>query len=72
MNIIKKVYDIHEEDEYPYVLHLHEMPQKFSVDWFEKHAIPCSKIGRIFFFKREEDRLSFIITWCTEAQQNER
>jgi hypothetical protein len=45
------------------------LPQDFSVDWLEERAIVCSKIGRIFFFQREEDRLMFLMRWAKEGSE---
>ena len=65
MSNVKRVYDLKDDDEYRYVAHLKALPKEFSLDWLEERAIHCSKIGRIFFFKREEDRLMFLMKWAT-------
>jgi len=65
MSNVKRIYKIQDGDEYPWVAHMKYLPHDFSVDWLEERAIHCSKIGRIFFFKREEDRLMFLMKWAT-------
>jgi hypothetical protein len=62
---VKRIYHLKDGDEYPWVVHMKEIPSDFSVDWLEERAIHCSMIGRIFFFKREEDRLMFLMKWAT-------
>lgn len=63
MSNVKRIYELKDDDEYPYVAHLKYLPKDFSIDWLEDRAIVCSKIGRIFFFHREEDRLMFLMRW---------
>ena len=64
---VKRVYELKDDDEYPYVAHLRALPKEFSLDWLEERAIVCSKIGRIFFFKHEEDRLVFLMKWAKDV-----
>jgi len=64
-----RIYRLQDADEYPWVAHMSSLPQDFSVDWLEERAIVCSKIGRIFFFQREEDRLMFLMRWAKEGSE---
>ena len=69
MSNVRRIYKLADDYEYPYVAHMASLPREFDVQWLEDRAIACSKIGRIFFFKREEDRLMFLMTWTKEEAQ---
>jgi hypothetical protein len=68
MSNVARIYHLEDGDEYPWVVHMAELSKDFSVDWLEERAIHCSKIGRIFFFKREEDRLIFLMRWADGSE----
>jgi hypothetical protein len=67
MTNVDSIYELDSSVEYPWAVAMRDLPMDFSIDWFEDHAIHCCKVGRRFFFTREEDRLLFLMRWTRRS-----